>query len=196
MSVPKSLQVQVGGSHYKKYHIQPLEYAEKIGLNPMCFCAFKYVTRYKDKHGEEDLAKALHCLDVYEECGVAKESIKVDTDYLIDFLSQFDDNQGQALFFIIQTQCNKDRIKEARFAIEKLQKLLKEGAKMETVKCTFGGKNQVKHELFVTMPSNFHKWTTDRKQSHFTSLGRKTYGKHTVLLGVVNVNTDEVYCGE
>lgn len=125
MAIPKSLQVQVGGSHYKKYHIQPLEYAEKIGLNPMCFCAFKYVTRYKDKHGAEDLAKALHCLDIYEECGVAKDNIRIDSDYLIDFLDQFDNDQGQALFFILQAQCNKERIKEAKFAIGKLQKTLK-----------------------------------------------------------------------
>ena len=67
---------------------------------------------------------------------------------------------------------------------------------METVRCIFEGKNQTKHELFVTMPSDFHKWTADRKQSHFTSVGRKTYGKHTILLSVVNVNTGEVYCGE
>lgn len=67
---------------------------------------------------------------------------------------------------------------------------------METVKCTYEGKNQTKHELFVTMPSDFHKWSANRKQSHFSSLGRKTYGKHIVLLGVVNVNTGEVYCGE
>lgn len=125
MSIPKSLQVQVGGSHYKKYHIQPLEFAKKIGLGAICFCAFKYVTRYKDKQGEEDLEKALHCLDIYEECGVVKESIKIESDYLIEFLDQFDNDQSQALFFIIQAQCNKDRIKEARFAIGKLQKSLK-----------------------------------------------------------------------
>lgn len=49
MSIPKSLEIQVGGDHYKKYAIQPLEFAEKIGLNPICFSAFKYVTRFKDK---------------------------------------------------------------------------------------------------------------------------------------------------
>lgn len=55
---------QVGGSHYKKYAIQPTEYIMK---NNLSFCegnVIKYVTRYKDKNGIEDLKKARHYLDI------------------------------------------------------------------------------------------------------------------------------------
>jgi hypothetical protein len=55
---------QVGGNHYAKYVIQPTEYIIKNGLN---FCegnVIKYVTRYRDKNGVEDLKKARHYLDI------------------------------------------------------------------------------------------------------------------------------------
>lgn len=49
---------QVGGDHYKKRAIQPIEY---IMANNLGFCegnVVKYVTRWKDKNGIEDLEKA------------------------------------------------------------------------------------------------------------------------------------------
>jgi hypothetical protein len=59
-----SLQVQVGGNHYKKHSIQPIEY---IFENNLGFCegnVIKYVTRYKDKGGVKDLEKAKHYLEL------------------------------------------------------------------------------------------------------------------------------------
>lgn len=50
---------QVGGDHYEKQAIEPIEYITKNGLG---FCegnVVKYITRYKDKNGLEDLKKAL-----------------------------------------------------------------------------------------------------------------------------------------
>jgi hypothetical protein len=55
---------QIGGDHYSKYPIQPTEYIIKNNLN---FCegnVIKYVTRWKDKGGVEDLKKARHYLDM------------------------------------------------------------------------------------------------------------------------------------
>lgn len=49
-------------SYYAKLEIDPLEYAYKNKLNPYQFNALKYITRYKDKNGIEDLQKAIHCL--------------------------------------------------------------------------------------------------------------------------------------
>lgn len=49
---------QVGGSHYKNKKIQPIDY---IMDNELGFCegnVVKYITRYKDKNGLEDLKKA------------------------------------------------------------------------------------------------------------------------------------------
>lgn len=58
------LSEQVGGSHYKKYKIQPVEYAMANGLNYCQANAIKYVTRYKDKGGIEDLKKAIHNIEI------------------------------------------------------------------------------------------------------------------------------------
>lgn len=55
---------QVGGDHYRKYAIQPTEYIVKNRLNFVEGNIIKYVTRYKDKNGLEDLYKAKHYLDI------------------------------------------------------------------------------------------------------------------------------------
>lgn len=55
---------QVGGNHYKQYKIQPVEYAMANNLNYCQANAVKYVTRYKDKGGIEDLKKAIHNLEI------------------------------------------------------------------------------------------------------------------------------------
>ena len=54
-------------SYYAKLAIEPLEYAYKNKLNPYQFNAIKYITRYKDKNGIEDLQKAIHCLEEFKE---------------------------------------------------------------------------------------------------------------------------------
>lgn len=58
------LEVQVGGAHYNSKGIQPIEY---IFANNLGFCEgniIKYVTRYKEKNGIEDLEKSKHYLDL------------------------------------------------------------------------------------------------------------------------------------
>jgi len=58
------LTVQVGGDHYSAQKIQPIEY---IFQNNLGFCegnVVKYVTRYKEKNGIQDLEKARHYLDL------------------------------------------------------------------------------------------------------------------------------------
>lgn len=107
MTTPKSLQTQVGGSHYKKYAVQPLEFAEKAELTPIIFCVFKYVCRFKDKgRPREDLKKALHCIDVFLECGRVKP-LEFELAHIIEFLSQFDKLHGSALFEVLKLQTEK-----------------------------------------------------------------------------------------
>jgi len=60
----KSYKKQVGGSHYKKYKIQPVEFIVK---NNIGFCEgniIKYVLRFKDKGGIADLEKAKHYIEL------------------------------------------------------------------------------------------------------------------------------------
>ena len=59
-----ALDVQVGGDHYKKYKIQPMEYSMANGLDACQHTAIKYVTRFRDKGGIADLEKAKHCIDM------------------------------------------------------------------------------------------------------------------------------------
>ncbi len=58
------LNTQVGGNHYKGYKIQPIEYAMANNLNYCQANAIKYVTRYRDKGGKEDLLKAIHNIEL------------------------------------------------------------------------------------------------------------------------------------
>lgn len=53
---------QVGGSHYTKLGIQPYHYSLANNLGPLEHTVIKYVTRWKDKGGVEDLKKAQHTL--------------------------------------------------------------------------------------------------------------------------------------
>tara|TARA_Y100000780_G_C13690927_1_gene419541 strand:+ start:207 stop:482 length:276 start_codon:yes stop_codon:yes gene_type:complete len=58
-----SLKKQEGGTHYKKLAIQPIEYCQRNNLNHCESSVVKYVTRWKDKNGVEDLKKAIHYLE-------------------------------------------------------------------------------------------------------------------------------------
>jgi len=49
---------QVGGTHYSSKGIQPIEYINANNLGYHVGNVIKYVTRYKDKNGLEDLLKA------------------------------------------------------------------------------------------------------------------------------------------
>lgn len=56
------LGTQVGGDHYTKQKIQPIEYIWANGLGFSEGNVVKYVTRWKDKGGIKDLRKAHHHL--------------------------------------------------------------------------------------------------------------------------------------
>ncbi|HHV6411756.1 TPA: hypothetical protein ACUME3_001452 [Haemophilus influenzae] len=47
----------------------------------------------------------------------------------------------------------------------------------------------------MTIHDNVMKWSNERKHSHFSSIGRKTYGRTVKLVNVTNIRTGEVYCG-
>lgn len=59
-----SLQVQIGGKHYKGKGIEPVEYNHANGLSYNLGSTVKYVTRHTDKNGVEDLQKAIHYIQM------------------------------------------------------------------------------------------------------------------------------------
>ena len=61
---PSALSTQHGGDHYKKLAIQPMEYSMANGLDACQHTVIKYVTRFRDKGGIDDLHKAIHCIEM------------------------------------------------------------------------------------------------------------------------------------
>jgi hypothetical protein len=64
VDVKSPLETQIGGDHYTKLAIQPMQYSMENGLDPLQHTIIKYVTRFRDKAGIEDLEKAKHCIDM------------------------------------------------------------------------------------------------------------------------------------
>ena len=58
------LNSQTGGDHYKRMNIQPVEYITANELSYLQGNVIKYISRYKNKNGKEDLEKAKHYIDL------------------------------------------------------------------------------------------------------------------------------------
>lgn len=59
-----ALATQEGGNHYKQLKIQPVEYIHANNIGYFEGCVIKYVTRWRNKNGLEDLRKARHFIDL------------------------------------------------------------------------------------------------------------------------------------
>lgn len=59
-----ALDRQVGGDHYLKGRIQPIEFIQAQRLGFIEGSVVKYVTRWRNKNGIEDLKKARQYLDI------------------------------------------------------------------------------------------------------------------------------------
>jgi len=76
----KATDTQIGGNHYKKFKIQPVEFIVKNGLGYIEGNVIKYICRHKEKGGKEDLLKAKHYIDLliqleYEEVEVFMDEL-------------------------------------------------------------------------------------------------------------------------
>ena len=54
----------MGGDHYAKHEMQPIDIIDAYDLNFYEGNALKYLLRYKDKNGVEDLKKAAHYIQM------------------------------------------------------------------------------------------------------------------------------------
>ena len=59
----KATDKQVGGNHYKDKKLQPWDIIDALDLNFYEGNALKYLIRYKEKNGVEDLKKAIHYIE-------------------------------------------------------------------------------------------------------------------------------------
>ena len=60
----KSFKKQVGGNHYLKYKISPVEFIIKNNIGFVEGNIIKYILRFKDKGGIADLEKAKHYIEL------------------------------------------------------------------------------------------------------------------------------------
>ena len=58
---------QIGGNHYKKYAIQPIEFIEKNNIPYIEGNVIKYLVRWREKNGVQDLDKAIHYIELLKE---------------------------------------------------------------------------------------------------------------------------------
>lgn len=109
---------QIGGTHYQHQKYQHWDFAVDVAGNDAYLkgCASKYIVRYKDKNGIEDLRKALHYIDKIEEVGCPVTIASSDTmKILSDFVSQLEPAVGK-----IVTAIYYNELDIARTGIEEL----------------------------------------------------------------------------
>ena len=58
------LDTQVGGNHYKYFKIQPIEFILANDIPFIEGSIIKYICRYKNKNGVQDLEKIKHFVDI------------------------------------------------------------------------------------------------------------------------------------
>lgn len=65
MSIKKNaLDYMIGGNHYSKFIIQPVEFCYHNNIPYLESTAIKYLCRWRDKGGLQDLEKAKHFIDL------------------------------------------------------------------------------------------------------------------------------------
>lgn len=69
----RAIDKQEGGGHYKDMTIQPVEYIHGNNIPFIEGCVIKYVSRWRNKNGVEDLKKAKHFLELLIELENNKE---------------------------------------------------------------------------------------------------------------------------
>ena len=126
-----ALDEQVGGDHYKKLGIQPVELIRDINANFFQGNVIKYITRYKDKNGIKDLEKAKHYLELMKELHPNNNSGKI-TSYEIDSVNEYvcenKIDTDAAKIIRIVSLCGNDKIDTA---IELIDNLINDYHKVE-----------------------------------------------------------------
>jgi len=84
MKKNNSLDVQIGGNHYKKFVIQPVEFITKNQLGYIEGCIIKYICRFREKGGKEDLLKIRHYIDLLIDLEYANQDKNIDIEQIIE----------------------------------------------------------------------------------------------------------------
>jgi hypothetical protein len=93
--------IQHGGSHYKNREYQHWDWVCDINLHYLLGCATKYVSRWREKNGVEDLHKAIHYLQKAMERHVPDRHAYVGSSMYSDYYRQFPAEEEEILKQII-----------------------------------------------------------------------------------------------
>lgn len=106
-----ALDVQVGGSHYKNNDMQPIELIVALNLNFIEGNIVKYITRYKNKNGMQDVMKCIHYSQLAIELGCIRPNADIHNNYgIIDKyckLNNFSNVQNSILIACLQNDYNQ-----------------------------------------------------------------------------------------
>ena len=78
----KAIEGQVGGSHYKDMAFQPIELITTLRCSFVQGCIIKYISRYKNKNGAQNIKKCIHYAQLAIELkdkGLCKNTKDIDT---------------------------------------------------------------------------------------------------------------------
>lgn len=67
-----ALDKQVGGKHYKGFKIQPIQYITANNIPYIEGNIIKYISRWRDKGGVDDLDKVIHYVELLKEVEIGK----------------------------------------------------------------------------------------------------------------------------
>lgn len=111
-----ALDTQIGGDHYKDMPIQPMEFSMANGLDACQHTIIKYVTRFRDKGGVQDLEKAKHVIDMLiefeQDAGAEGEENK--SKNLGEFIHQFLHEEEAAPTAETKPNCKEKISREVR----------------------------------------------------------------------------------
>lgn len=55
-----ALDLQIGGNHYTNMQMQPISLITRANCDFIQGCIIKYISRYKNKNGKQDIEKCIH----------------------------------------------------------------------------------------------------------------------------------------
>lgn len=78
-----ALDIQIGGSHYRNKGLQPIELIVALNLNFIEGNIVKYITRYKEKNGVQDIMKCIHYSQLAIELKCIRHNIDIHNNYAL-----------------------------------------------------------------------------------------------------------------
>lgn len=105
--------MQVGGKHYHQHEYQHWDFAIDTNMPHILYAATKYVSRWRDKNGVQDLRKAAHYIAKAEEREVYMP--KFDKALSVNFMLQLGHEESAIISLICE-----NRFAEAQRLISEL----------------------------------------------------------------------------